>query len=261
MSDSKRTPIIVGNWKMHKTIQESIEFIKQLGQLLTKDEPRVCLAVPFTAIHPSVEAARPFSIVIGAQNMNDAAQGAFTGEIAGVMLKEAGAQFVIVGHSERRTLFKETDEVVNQKIQRAFADQLNVILCVGETLQEREAGKTEEKVRSQIEANLNQVTQDQFSHLMIAYEPIWAIGTNHVATPEEAEKVHAFMREVVAARWGKEAAESLPLIYGGSVKPENALHLMSQSNIDGLLVGGASLSPTTFHQIIEYQNFNSGVSS
>ncbi|CCB85879.1 MULTISPECIES: triose-phosphate isomerase [Parachlamydia] len=261
MADSKRAPVIVGNWKMHKTIQESVDFIKQLGLSLTKDDPRVCLAVPYTAIYPSVEAARPFGIVIGAQNMNDAAPGAFTGEIAGVMLKEAGAQFVILGHSERRELFNETDQIVNQKVHRAFKDQLDVILCVGETLEEREAGKTEEKIRGQIEASLDKVTQEQFLHLMIAYEPIWAIGTNQVATPDEAEKVHVFVRELITARWGEEVAGRTQILYGGSVKPENASDLMSQANIDGLLVGGASLSPASFRKIIEYQNFNSGVSS
>lgn len=259
MADSQRAPLIVGNWKMHKTIQESVDFIKQLGASLTSDHPSVYIAVPFTAIYPAAEAGHPFSIVIGAQNMNSVEEGAFTGEIAGKMLKEAGAQFVILGHSERRHLFNETDQMINQKIKRALKDDLDVILCVGETLEEREAGKTEEVIQKQLENSLHDLQEDQFSRISIAYEPVWAIGTNQTATPEIAEHVHAFIRKTLADKRGENAASSARIIYGGSVKIENASELMSQPDIDGLLVGGASLSVGSFRKIIEYQNFNSGV--
>jgi len=246
---------------MHKTIQESVDFIKQLGTSLTSEQPAVYLAVPFTAIHAAVEAARPFSIVVGAQNMNSVAEGAFTGEIAGGMIKEAGAQFVILGHSERRRLFNETNQIVNQKVLRALKDNLDFILCVGETAEERDAGKTEEILKEQIEMSLEGVAQEQFTHIILAYEPIWAIGTSQTASPEIAAKMHAHAREIIKAKWGEEVSTHLRILYGGSVKVENANELMSQPDIDGLLVGGASLSVASFRKIIEYQNFNSGVST
>jgi triosephosphate isomerase len=261
MTDSRRAPIIAGNWKMHKTIQESVDFINQLGPSLTSDHPAVYLAVPFTAIYPAAEAAHPFSIIVGAQNMNSVAEGAFTGEIAGKMIKEAGAQFVILGHSERRRLFNETSQIVNQKVQRALKDGLDIILCVGETAEERDAGKTEEILKEQIEVSLQNVVQEQFAHIILAYEPIWAIGTSQTASPEVATKMHAHAREVILAKWGEEVSAHLRILYGGSVKVENANELMSQPDIDGLLVGGASLSVASFRKIIEYQNFNSGVST
>lgn len=260
MTNSQRIPLIVGNWKMHKTIQESVDFIQQLGASLASDYPPVYIAVPFTAIFPASEAAQALPIVVGAQNMNSVEEGAFTGEIAGKMLKEAGARFVILGHSERRTLFHETDQVVNQKIKQALKDTLDVILCVGETLEEKEAGKTEEVILSQLENSLHEIGEEQLAHISIAYEPVWAIGTNETATPEVAENVHLFIRKTLADRWNEEIAQAVRIIYGGSVKVGNASELMSQPDIDGLLVGGASLSVDTFRKIIEYQNFNSGVS-
>jgi len=254
MPQSKRPSVIAGNWKMYKTIDESIQFVKDFIPLVADSSTTVFLSVPFTAIHASVEAAKNSNVVIGAQNMNDATEGAFTGEVAGKMIIDAGAKFVILGHSERRQIFNESDEFINRKVKRALSDGLVPIVCIGETLEEREAGKTHDILKSQITHSLDAITHDELPNILIAYEPIWAIGTGKTATPELAQDIHAFCREYVTKLWGEETANQVVIMYGGSVKPENASQLMAKKDIDGLLVGGASLSPDSFSQIVNFQN-------
>ncbi len=231
----KRKVIIAGNWKMHKTAQEGCTFVKDLAPLV--EEQEVYIAPSFMAIKPLVDLKTP--IVIGAQNMHDAVEGAYTGEVSAQMLKDVGAQFVILGHSERRHVFGESDELINRKIKRALEEGIQPIFCIGETLEEREQGRTHEVLKRQIDTGLAGVNLDT---LILAYEPVWAIGTGKTATPEIAEEAHEFCRQYVGDR---------PILYGGSVKPDNAEALLAQPNIDGFLVGGASLSVETFSKIIE----------
>jgi triosephosphate isomerase len=251
-SESSRPLVIAGNWKMYKTIDEALRFVETLAPLITKSQATVYLAVPFTAIRPAASLVEELgaSITIGAQNMNDAAEGAFTGEIAARMLTEAGARFVILGHSERRHLFHESNDTINKKVKRALESALQPVLCIGETLEEREAGETEAVLREQLTGSLEGISAEELSKMIIAYEPVWAIGTGKVARPDDAQTAHAFVRGVIAQIWGEEAAERIVIQYGGSVKPENADELLEQPDVDGLLVGGASLSPDSFSQII-----------
>lgn len=248
MSLSARPIIITGNWKMYKTIEQSIEFIRELPSLVKNDQTLVYLAVPFTAINASVKAAEGSNIVIGAQNMNDASEGAFTGEVAGKMLVNAGAKFVILGHSERRRIFNESNQFINRKVKRALSDGLQATLCIGEKASERDEGKTEAILEEQIRQGLEGITD--LSHVILAYEPVWAIGTDRAATPEVAEKAQKFCRSVIASNWSQKAAEKIVIQYGGSVNSENAKALLEQPNVDGFLVGGASLSVETFAKII-----------
>lgn len=245
-----RPLVITGNWKMYKTIQEATEFIKKLAPLVENSSAQVLLAVPFTAIKAAAEIAKGTKIAIGAQNMNDATEGAFTGEIAGRMLKDAGADFVIIGHSERRKLFHETDEIINKKVKRAHKDGLKTIVCIGETEKERGEGRTEEVLKTQLSRSLAEISAEEMKNIIIAYEPVWAIGTNQTATPEIAESAHRYCRNLLLEIWGEEVAERTVIQYGGSVKPDNAPSLLEQPDIDGLLVGGASLSPEIFVQIV-----------
>ncbi|MBN1914536.1 MAG: triose-phosphate isomerase [Parachlamydiales bacterium] len=241
--------IIVGNWKMYKTEQETVEFLQTLAPLVAAVNARVYLAVPFTSIPTAVKVTEKTNIVIGAQNMNDATKGAFTGEIAGIMLKASGAEFVILGHSERRELFKEDDDFINRKVIRALKDDLQPILCIGETLDERELGKTEEVLARQLQKGLKKVSMEDVEKIIIAYEPVWAIGTGKTATPELAQEAHRFIRQTLGTLFsGKES--KISLLYGGSVKPDNAALLLSQKDINGALVGGASLDPKSFADII-----------
>ena len=245
---SDRPSIIVGNWKMHKTVEESVAFVEQLKLQVGGAASELLLAVPYTAIAPAVAVAS--DIVIGAQNMNDATEGAFTGEIAAHMLIEAGARFVILGHSERRHIFGETSAFINKKVKRALSDGLRPLLCIGETLNEREAGETQQRLKEQLLSSLEGL--ETLGSLILAYEPVWAIGTGKTATPEQANEAHHFCRQVVEEKWGGAAASNIPLLYGGSVKPRNAHLLMAQPDVDGLLVGGASLSYGDFEKIINY---------
>lgn len=244
-----RPTVLAGNWKMYKTVTESLEFIQALLPHLKEIKSEVLLAIPFTAIQKGVEIAQGSSLKVGAQNMNDATEGAFTGEIAGRMLKEVGASFVLLGHSERRHLFLEEDGWINKKVHRALADQLLPILCVGETLQEREGGMTEEVLERQLRLGLSGVTS--LTNLRVAYEPVWAIGTGETATPEMANRAHAFIREWVKNNYTAKEGEDLVILYGGSVKPANSQDLLCQEDIDGLLIGGASLSLESFVEIIQ----------
>jgi triosephosphate isomerase len=245
----KRAPLIAGNWKMYKTAQEAKSFISLLSKELPKEtRVRIFLAVPFTAIESSAHSSS--SIVVGAQNMHDHLEGAFTGEISARMLKSAGAQFVILGHSERRQLFLETNSFIHRKVKRALEEELIPILCVGETLEEREGGSTESVLQQQLEECLQGLQVQDISSLIIAYEPIWAIGTGKTATPEIAQAVHHFIRSWLKKRFDASTAHSLTLLYGGSVKPDNIASLMHQPDIDGALVGGASLDPHSFIQLV-----------
>jgi triosephosphate isomerase len=241
-----RIPCIVGNWKMYKTGAEARTFVAALAPEISATKRRVMLAVPFTAI----EAAKGTKIAIGAQNMHDQVEGAFTGEISARMLKASGATFVLLGHSERRQYFLETNPFIHRKLMRALHEGLTPILCIGELLQERESGNHEKVLKLQLEECLQGLNAAQAAQVIIAYEPVWAIGTGKTATPEIAEGVHRFIRHWLGERFGKETSEKISLLYGGSVKPDNIAALMQQPDIDGVLVGGASLDVKSFAQII-----------
>jgi len=245
-------PYVIGNWKMHKTAREAADFIERLLPIVEGKQVNLFLAVPFTAISPAAQAAKHTRVVVGAQNMHGEREGAFTGEIASLMLKEAGAAFVLLGHSERRSLFGETDEAVRSKVARALADDLIPVLCIGESAEEREAGKAEKVLQRQLAVALEGIPAEDAKRLLVAYEPVWAIGTGKTATPEIAQKAHAYIRSELTQLFGKSASAQIPILYGGSVKPDSARHLMAQGDIDGLLVGGASLDPATFAAIAQH---------
>lgn len=244
----KKVPIIAANWKMHKTGVEAEEFIRNFKERLPKPSVQVFIAPSFTILSAVVQAAQGSSLMIGAQNMHEASEGAFTGEISAKMLKAAGARFVILGHSERRRLFHETDERIHLKLNQAILNQILPVLCLGETLEERESGKTPAVLEYQIKAALNGLEP---ADLVLAYEPVWAIGTGKTATPEMAAEAHHFCRDCLAKLWGQEPAKKISILYGGSVTPETAPQLAAQSEIDGALVGGASLDVAKLIQIIQ----------
>lgn len=250
MVDSRREPVIAGNWKMYKTAAEGIAFIEQIRSSASEASTDVYLAVPFTALQAVAVAAEGSSVVVGAQNMHDAAEGAFTGEISAAMLLDAGARFVILGHSERRHIFGESSAFVNRKVKRALEVGLQPIVCVGETFEQRDAGETNHVLASQLKDSLEGIDADAAQGIIVAYEPVWAIGTGKTATPEQAQKEHAFCRSVLATLWDEATAEKIRIQYGGSVKPANSSELLSQPDVDGLLVGGASLDAESFCQII-----------
>ena len=250
----RKTVIIAGNWKMYKTSIEAIDFIKNLKEKSTGVQAQILLAVPFTSICSAVKEANSSLIEIGAQNMNDASEGAFTGEVAAKMLMDAGAKFVILGHSERRRFFNEDNTFINRKVQRALKEGLKAILCVGESYEEWEEGKTDEIVTKQLTECLSGIETSDVERLIIAYEPIWAIGTGVNATPAQAEEEHQRIRKILIERFGDDMGMKIPILYGGSVNPSNASSYIDQSEIDGLLVGGASLNLDTFVQIIQYSN-------
>lgn len=247
-----RIPLIAGNWKMYKTSAEARDFISALSQESFSDARRVFLAVPFPSLECAAESAKGGRICVGAQNMHDQVEGAFTGEVSAAMLKSSGASFVLLGHSERRHYFSETNAFIHRKVQRALEEGLTPILCIGELLSERENGECESVLRVQLEECLQGITCEQSVHVVIAYEPIWAIGTGKTATPEIAQSVHQFIRQWLDVRFGSECAQKVLLLYGGSVKPDNIAALMKQADIDGVLVGGASLDVKSFVQIVNY---------
>lgn len=251
-----RPTIIAGNWKMYKTIEEAKSFVETLAPLIKRSQAAVYLAIPFTAIYSTVQCLKELksSLVLGAQNMNDATEGAFTGEIAATMLKEAGAQFVILGHSERRHVFHEDDALIHRKVRRALMEDLQPLLCIGETLEQREKDEVERVLSHQLRSALADLSPEEISRMIFAYEPVWAIGTGKVATPDEAQSAHALCRSILREIAGSEIAEKVVIQYGGSVKPENATDILSLEDIDGLLIGGASLSVETFSQILSLAN-------
>jgi triosephosphate isomerase len=245
-----RTPLIAGNWKMHKTIAEAEEFIQALlPRVSSADGVDVAVCPSFLALQAMVDSTRGSRVQVYAQNMHYAPQGAFTGEVSAPMLAEVDVHGVILGHSERRELFGETDRALQLKVPAALAAGLLPVLCVGETEEERERGDTERKLRHQVQEGLAKVETDRLGEIVIAYEPIWAIGTGRVATPEQAQEAIAFVRALVADR-SREQAERSRVLYGGSVKPDNAAELLALPDVDGALVGGASLDPEAFAAIV-----------
>jgi len=249
-----RKPIIAGNWKMHKTAAEAVGLVQELAPLVAKSVEKVTVVVcpPATALSRVADVLGGTGIHLGAQNAHWEAQGAYTGDISLGMLQEFGVEYVIFGHSERRQYFGETDETVNRKTKAALAAGVIPIVCVGETLEEREAGTTEARVGSQVRAGLAGLSADQAAGLVIAYEPIWAIGTGRTASAADANTVCAFIRSTIAEVFGKAAADAVRIQYGGSVKADNIAELMGQSDIDGALVGGASLEATGFSKIVNF---------
>lgn len=236
---------------MHKTAREAVDFIEKLAPLVEGTQVKIFLAVPFTSIFAAAQAAKNSALNIGAQNMHDAREGAFTGEIASLMLKEAGASFVLIGHSERRVLFGEGPEQIQRKMVRALGDDLIPVLCIGETSDERRAKKTGMVLKEQLSSALQGVPKEDVGKIILAYEPVWAIGTGESATPKMAQEAHAIIRSELGALFGSKAAGHIPILYGGSVNPENAHSLMAQGDVDGLLVGGASLESESFAAIIK----------
>jgi triosephosphate isomerase (TIM) len=253
MGDSSRRPVIAGNWKMFKTGAETRAFFEAFHPSVKASKHcDIVVAPPFTSIAAAVEATQGSAIAIAAQNLHWEREGAFTGEVSARMIVEAGCKYVIIGHSERRQFFGETDESVHRKTQAALLAGLTPIVCVGETLPEREGGVTKDVLRRQFEGGFAALTEDSFSRILIAYEPVWAIGTGRTATPEIAEDAHRFIRELANGKFGEARANAVRILYGGSVKPDNVKGLMAQSDIDGGLVGGASLDPKSFAAIVNY---------
>ena len=248
-----RKPVIAGNWKMFKTRAETRAFFEAFKPLVAASQHcEIVIAPPYTAIGAAVEAAQGSEISIGAQDVHWEAQGAFTGEVSTRMLVEAGCRAVIVGHSERRQFFGETDESVHRKAKAALEAGLTPIVCVGETLGEREGNLAHAVLARQVEGGLGVLTGEEFSRILLAYEPVWAIGTGRTATPEMAADAHRFLRELVAKQFTSERAAGLRILYGGSVKPDNIKGLMAQVEIDGALVGGASLDAQAFAAIVNF---------
>jgi triosephosphate isomerase (TIM) len=246
-----RTPFIAANWKMYKTVHEAVSFIKEFRKLADAvHDVEIVVAPPFTALRPVVEAAHASTIGVAGQNLHWEREGAFTGEVSAPMLKEAGAEYVIIGHSERRRLFGETDQTVNRKLTAAVAAQLTPIVCIGETLEERDGNETLTVLDRQIKTGLDGLTADQIAALVVAYEPVWAIGTGRNATPAQAGEAHAHIRGRLRQWFGGVAAEQCHVIYGGSVKPDNIRDLSSLEDVDGALVGGASLDVRSFFEIV-----------
>ena len=248
-----RKPVMAGNWKMYKTPSETAAFFEKFRPLAGESKHcEIVICPPFTSLAAAVEAARGSQIHIGAQNIAWKKEGAFTGEISGPMIVATGATHAIVGHSERRQYFGETDETVLLRTLAALEFGLTPIVCVGERLEERESGHTEAVLARQFQKGIAGLAEQQFARIVIAYEPIWAIGTGKTATPEMAADAHRAIRGQVRAKFGKEAAEAIRILYGGSVKPDNTRTLMAQPEIDGVLVGGASLDPVSFASIVNF---------
>ncbi|MBB6146483.1 triosephosphate isomerase [Silvibacterium bohemicum] len=248
-----RKPLIAANWKMYKTPAQAQEFVKTFLPLVANhDRDEIVLCPSMTSLSVVIAAVSGSNVAVGAQNMHYAGEGAFTGETSALMLNAIGTTHVLIGHSERRQYFAETDETVNKKIHCAIKHHLTPILCVGEQLEEREAGKTEEVLMRQTENALKGVEPAVAKNFIVAYEPVWAIGTGRTATPEMAGMAHFFIRSEIARLLGRKTADSIRILYGGSVKPDNASALLNQPEIDGALVGGASLDPQSFAEIVKY---------
>ncbi len=251
-----RRPFIAGNWKMYKTISEALDFIQSFRPLVVGvTHCDILVAPPFTALRAVSDRLEGSNIYVGSQDVAaEQGPGAFTGEVSALMIRDAGASHAIIGHSERRQYYGDTDERVNEKTRRALDARLNPIVCVGERSEERDAERAEEVVGRQLRGGLRNLTAMDASRIIIAYEPVWAIGTGRTATPEIAEQMHSFIRATTREMFGDEAAEGMRILYGGSVKPDNIAGLMDQPDIDGALVGGASLEPDSFAQIVNYKN-------
>jgi triosephosphate isomerase len=249
-----RLPFMAGNWKMNKTTGEAIDLVRELKTAISGVKGvEVAVAPPFTALYAVCKELEGSSIRLAAQNLYWEEKGAFTGEVSPLMLKEVGCHYVIIGHSERRQFFGETDETVNRRIKAALAQGLKVIFCIGETLKEREEGKTFSVIERQVEDGLKNLSDKEMKNMVIAYEPVWAIGTGKTATPGQAEEVHRFIRGKIEKLYSREVSEEIRIQYGGSVTPENIKRLMEQANIDGALVGGASLKAESFSKIVRFK--------
>lgn len=248
-----RTKVIAGNWKMNNDINGTIELISGIKSILAgkKIDAKLIVCPPFTSLETAKELLKGSVVGLGAQNMYFEENGAFTGEISAAMLKSVGCEYVILGHSERRTIFGETDELINKKVKKALASGLKPIFCIGETLEERESGTTFDVIKRQINAGLSGLSDSDMETVIIAYEPVWAIGTGKVASPAQAQEVHAFIRGELVKLFGSASAERTIIQYGGSVKPDNARELLGQADIDGALVGGACLKAESFVGIAE----------
>jgi len=248
-----RRPVIAGNWKMYKTIAQAVDFIEKIKPVAAAaDHCEVVVAPPFTALAAAAQAAKGSKVAVAAQDVHWDKEGAHTGDISTGMLVDAGCTHVIIGHSERRHDHGETDEQVNKKVKAALAAGLTPIVCVGETLAERESGQTQAVLKSQFEGSLAGLTPSDFSRIIIAYEPVWAIGTGRTATPEMAAESHGVLRDLARQKFGESEANAVRILYGGSVKPDNVSGLMSQEEIDGALVGGASLKADSFAALVNY---------
>jgi triosephosphate isomerase len=253
MSSPVRTPLIAGNWKMHLTLAQSVELAQAVRDGLKNPPAEAAVCVPFTAIAVVGEVLKGSKVRLGAQDCYWEKQGAFTGEVSADQLKDAGCQMVIIGHSERRRLFGDTDEAINKKLKAALASGLTPIVCVGETLEEREASRTFKVLQTQLEGGLKGFAPADLSKVVIAYEPVWAIGTGKTATPDQAQEAHVFIRKTCKNLYGDAFAAGLRILYGGSVKADNVDSLMSQPDLDGALVGGDSLKAANFLRIIHFQ--------
>ncbi len=250
MTISNEKPFIAGNWKMHKTIPEAVEMVKALKEESPQlTDAELVVIPPYTMLSEVKKVIEGSTVQLGAQNIFWEEKGAFTGEVSPPMLKDAGCQYVTIGHSERRQYFGETNETVNKKIKAALAHELTPIMCIGESLEEREKGNTMDKVETQINSGLEGLGKDEIRRIVIAYEPIWAIGTGVTATPSQAEEVHSFIRKKLTEKYGNEIASYAIILYGGSVKPANTYSILKENNINGALVGGASLEADSFIQI------------
>jgi triosephosphate isomerase (TIM) len=248
-----RKPFMAGNWKMYKKISEGVQFAKEFKETVKDVKDRdILLCVPFTMISAMAAELKGSNVQLGAQNMYFEKEGAFTGDISPVQLLDAGAKYVILGHSERRHVFGEKDDLINKKVHSALQNGLIPILCVGELIEEREAGKTESVVKTQVVEGFKGLSKEDALKITIAYEPVWAIGTGKTATADDADNVHAYIRKVLTEIYSKDAAEAVRIQYGGSVKPENVDSLMAKPNIDGALVGGASLKVDSFTRIAKF---------
>ena len=249
-----RLPFMAGNWKMNKTVGEALDLVRELKASLSGVQGvEVAVAPPYTALYAIHKELVGSSIHLAAQNLYWEEKGAFTGEVSPLMLKEVGCHYVIIGHSERRQFFGETDETVNRRIKAALAQSLKVIFCIGETLKEREEGKTFSVIERQVDGGLRGLGEREMKYMVIAYEPVWAIGTGKTATPEQAEEVHRFIRGRLEKLYSRGVSEEIRIQYGGSVTPENVQGLMNQPNIDGALVGGASLKAESFSKIVRFK--------
>jgi triosephosphate isomerase (TIM) len=247
-----RVPLIAGNWKMYKGVQDAVSYAKEF-RMLVGDlvDIELVIAPPFTAVHAVADALRNSNVAVAGQDVFFEREGAFTGAVSAPMLKEAGAQLAIVGHSERRRVFGDTDADVNRKVHAAYAAGLAPIVCIGETLEERDAERTLEVLDTQLKAAIEGVSSTQFATMVVAYEPVWAIGTGRNATPDQAQDAHAHIRSRLRQWLGAEAADGCQILYGGSVKPDNARAILHQADVDGALVGGASLDVQSFFGIVQ----------
>lgn len=247
-----RRTIVAGNWKMNKDLNESVALVSEIKNLLGEDNNAdVIICPPYTSLETVHTLIKDTNIGLGAQNMCAADSGAFTGAISASMIKSVGCEYVILGHSERRTIFGETDALINAKIKKALENSLIPIFCIGETLEERESGEMKNVIERQVKEGLKDISADELSQMIVAYEPVWAIGTGKTATPEQAQEVHEFIRGLLTEMYSSEFAENVTIQYGGSVKPENAKELLSQTDIDGALVGGACLKADSFVAIVK----------